>query len=136
MTYLLLQCKLWWNWNILFIWLLLNIVVCTTCLQHRVLLLAKHGVYLPCILFANFLLTLTFSINLVPIMSLRFLFQWKAKTGGFWNIPARFGFICRRCQCFITISFILGSAVLNLSNKGIFVAVPFFLLKAIFSPSS
>ena len=114
-------------WNILFVWLLLNVVVCTICLQHRVLLLAKHGVHLPWILFVNFLLTLPFSINLVPIMSLRFLFRRKAKIGGFWNISARFGFICRRCQCFITISFILGSVLLYLSDKGIFVAVSFFL---------
>ena len=54
-------------WNILFVWLLLNVVVCTICLQQRVLLLAKHGVHLPCILFVNFLLTLPFSINLVSI---------------------------------------------------------------------
>ena len=101
-------------WNILFVWLLLNVVVCTICLQQRVLLLAKHGVHLPCILFVNFLLTLPFSINLVPIMSLRFLFRRKAKIGGFWNISARFGFICRRCQCFITFSFILGSVLLYL----------------------
>ena len=60
-----------------------KLFVCTICLQHRVLLLAKHGVHLPCILFVNFLLTLPFSINLVPIMSLRFLFRRKAKIGGF-----------------------------------------------------
>ena len=92
----------------------------------RVLLLAKHGVNLPCILLANFLLTLPFSINLVPIMSLRFLFRRKAKIGGFWNISTRFGFMCRRCQCFTTISFILGSVLLYLGDKGIFVAVSFF----------
>ena len=113
-------------WNILFVWLFLNVVVCTICLQYRALLLTKHGVHLPCILFVNFLLTLPFSINLVPIMSLRFLFRRKAKIGGFWNISARFGFMCRRCQCFITISFILGSVLLYLSDKGIFVAVSFF----------
>ena len=113
-------------WNILFNWLLVIVVVCTICLQQRVLLLFKHGVHLPCILFVNFLLTLPFSINLVPIMSLRFLFRRKAKIGGFWNISARFAFICRRCQCFIIISFILGSVLLYLSDKGIFVAVSFF----------
>ena len=43
----------------------------------------KHGVHLPSILFVNFLLTFPFSINLVPIMSLRFLFRRKAKIGGF-----------------------------------------------------
>ena len=53
------------------------------CLQHRVLLLPKHDVHLLCILFVNFLLTLPFSINLVPLMSLRFLFRRKAETGGF-----------------------------------------------------
>ena len=121
MTYLLLQFKLWWMGNILFVWLLLNVVVCRICLQHRVLLLAKHNVHLPCILFANFLLILPFSIDLVPIMSLRFLFRRRAKIGGFWNISARIGFICRRCQCFITLSFILGSILLHLSDKGIFV---------------
>ena len=105
-------------WNILFVWLLLNVVVCTICLQQRVLLLAKHGVHLPCILFVNFLLTLPFSINLVPIMSLRFLFRRKAKIGGFWNISAKFGFM--------RIYFILGSVLLHLSDKGIFVAVSFF----------
>ena len=108
-------------WNILFVWLLLNIVVYAICLQHRVLLLAKHGLHLPCILFVNFLLTLPFSMNLVPIMSRRFLFRRWAKIGGFWNISAIFGFICRRCQCFITLSFILGSILLYLSGKGIFV---------------
>ena len=113
-------------WNILFVWLLLNVVVCKICLLHRVLLLAKHDVHLPCILFVKFLLTLPFSINLVPTMSLRFLFRRKAKIGGVWNISARFGFICRRCQCAITISFIWGSALLYLSNKGIFVAVSLF----------
>ena len=113
-------------WNILFVWLLVNVVVCTICLQHRVLLLAKHGVHLPCILFANFLLTLPFSINLVPIMFLRFLFRRKAKIGGFWNISARFGFTRRRCQCFVTISFILGSVILYLNDKEIFVAISFF----------
>ena len=113
-------------WNILFVRLILNVVVCTISLQQRVLLLAKYGVHLPCILFVNFHLTLPFSINLVPIMSLRFLFRQKAKIGGFWNILARFGFRCRRCQCFITISFILGSVLLYLSDKGIFVAISFF----------
>ena len=54
-------------WNIFFVWLPLNVVVWTICLQQRVLLLAKHGVHLPCILFVNFLLTLPFSINLVSI---------------------------------------------------------------------
>ena len=93
-------------WNILCVWLLLNVAVCTTFKKHRVLLLAKHGVHLPCILFVNFLLTLPFSINLVSIMSLRFLFRWKVKIGGFWNILTRFGFIWRRCQCFKTVSFI------------------------------
>ena len=56
-------------------------------------------------------------------MSLWFLFRRKTKIGRFWNVSARFGFICRWCLCFITISFILGSAVLYLSNKGTFVAV-------------
>ena len=114
-------------WNILFVWLLFSVTVCTICLQHRVLLLAKHGVHLPCILFLNFLLTLPFSISLVPIMSLRFLFRRKAKIGGFWNISARFGFICKRCQCFITVSFILGSVLLTLS---------FHLWKVVLSPVS
>ena len=59
-------------------------------------------------------------------MSLRFLFWQKAKIGGFWNISIKFGFICRRCQCFITISFILGSILLYLSDRGILVAVSFF----------
>ena len=113
-------------WNILFVWLLLNVVVCSICLQQRVLLLVKHGVNLPCILFVNFLLTLPFSINLVPIMSLRFLFWRKVKIFGFWNISAIFGFMCRRCQCFITTSFILGSVLLYLGDKGIFVTVSFF----------
>ena len=113
-------------WNILFVWLLLNVVVCTICLQQRVLLLARHGVHLPCILFVNYLLAVPFSINLVPIMSLRFLFRRKAKIGGFRNISARFGFICRRCQCFITISFILGTVLLYLSDKEVFVSVSFF----------
>ena len=67
--------------------------VCTICLQHMALFLAKHGVHLPCILFVNFLLTLSFSSNLIPIMSLRILFRRKAKIGGFRNISARFGFI-------------------------------------------
>ena len=66
-----------------------------------VLLLVKHGVHLPCILFVNFLLTLMFLINLVPLMSLRFLFWRKGKIGEFWKNSARFVFICRRCQCFI-----------------------------------
>ena len=44
--------------------------------------MAKHGVHLPCIMFVNFLLTLPLSINLVP-MSVRFLFQQKAKIGEF-----------------------------------------------------
>ena len=55
-------------WNILFVWLPLNVVVWTICLQQRVLLLADiNGVHLPCILFVNFLLTFPFSINLVSI---------------------------------------------------------------------
>ena len=66
------------------------------------------------------------SINLVPIMSLRFLFWRKAKIGRFWNTLARFEFTCRRCQCFITVCFILGSVLLYLSNKGIVVTVSFF----------
>ena len=97
-----------------------------TFLQDRVLLLAKHGVHSAFILFLHFRLTLPFLINLVPIMSLRFLFQRKAKIGGFWNISAKFGFIWRRCQCFITVSFILGNVLLRLSDKRIFVAVPFY----------
>ena len=123
---ILLQFKLWYMWNILFILLLLNVAVCTIYSQHGFLLLAKHGVHIPCILFVNFLFTLPFSINFVPVMSLRFLLRMKARIDGFWNISARFGFICRRCQCFITISFILGSVLLYLSDKGIFVAVSFF----------
>ena len=104
-----------------------NVVVSTTCLQHRVLLFAKHVVHLPCILFVNVFLTLLFSINLVlPIMSLEFLFRLKAKIGGLWSISARFGFVCRRYQCFVTISFILVCVLLYLSGKGVVVAVPFF----------
>ena len=113
-------------WNILLVWLLLNVVACTICLQHRVLLLANHGVHLPCILFVNFFLTLLFSINWVQIMSLRFSFQRKAKIAGFWNISAKFWFICRWWQCFITIYFIFGSLLLYLSDKRIFVAVSLF----------
>ena len=59
-------------------------------------------------------------------MSLTFSFRQKAKIGGFWNIPARFGFMCRRFQCFVTIFFILGSVLLYLSDKEILVAVSFF----------
>ena len=70
-----------------------------------------HGVHLPCILFGNFLLTLPFSINLVLIISLRLLFRQKAKIGGFWNILVKFRLICWSCQCFVTISFILGSVM-------------------------
>ena len=56
----------------MFVWLLLNVVVFATyVLQKVLLLLAKHGVHLPCMLFIDFLLTLPFSINLVP-MSLSF----------------------------------------------------------------
>ena len=125
------RCKM------LFVWLLVNAGVRTICLQQRVLLLAKHGVHLPCILFVNFLLTLLFSINLVPIMSLRFLFQQKAKKGGIWNISARFGFMCRRCQCFKTISFILRSVLLYLRDKGILRQfLSFYLLKVVLSPVS
>ena len=108
------------------LWLLLNVVICIICLQQRVLLLSKHGGNLRCILLANFLLTLPFSINLVPIMFLSFLFRRKAKIGGFWNISTIFGFICRRCQCFTSISFFLGSVQFYLGDKGILVAVSFF----------
>ena len=90
---LILQFKLWQIWNIRLVWLLLNVVECTICLQHRVLLLAKHGVYLTCILFVNILLTLSFLINLVPIMSLRFLFQQKTKIGEIRNILAIYIYI-------------------------------------------
>ena len=72
---LILQFNLWKIWNILIVWLLLHIVIFATCLQHKILLLPKHGVRFPYTLFANFLLTLPFSINLVPIMFLKFLFQ-------------------------------------------------------------
>ena len=54
------------------------------------------------------------------------MFRLKAKIGGLWNISARFGFVCRRYQFFVTISFILGSVLLYLSNKGVVVAVSFF----------
>ena len=54
-----------------------------TCLKHNFLFLTKHGLHLPCVLFADFLLTLSFSVNLVPIMSLRFLFWRKTKLGEF-----------------------------------------------------
>ena len=47
-----------------------------------------------------------------------------------WNVSkyynCRFEFICKRFQCFITISFILDSVQLYLSSKGIFVTVSFF----------
>ena len=78
------------------------------------------------ILFVDFILTLPFSINLIPIMSLRFFFRRIAKIGEFWNISVRLRFICRRCQFFVAISFILWSVLLYLSNKGIVVAVFFF----------
>ena len=53
----------------LFAWLLLNVAVFATCLQHKILLLRKYGVDLSCMLFADFLLTLPFSVNLVPNVS-------------------------------------------------------------------
>ena len=37
-----------------------------------------------------------------------------------------FAFICRRCQCFIRVSFILGSVLLYLIDKGMVIAVTFF----------
>ena len=129
----LLQFKLWWILNILFVRLFLKVVVFMTCLQYKILLLAKQGVHLPCMLFVDFLLALPFLFNLVPIMSLRFEFRGTAKIGGFWSVSARFGFMCRRCQCFITISFILGSVMLYLSHKGMVVAIFFFFFQKLFS---
>ena len=65
------------------VWLLLNVVVFLTCLQQKFLYLTKHGVDLPCMLFRDLLFTFLFSMNLVPVMSLRFFFLWKAKIGRF-----------------------------------------------------
>ena len=51
--------------------------------HHRVILLAKQSVHLPCLLFVNFVFTSPFSINLVPIMPPRFCFGGRLKQVNF-----------------------------------------------------
>ena len=97
-----------------------------TCLQHKVFLLTKHSVHLPCMLFVDFLFTLLFSVNLVPIMSLKFLFWQKAKLGDFEIFQLDKGLYAEDGNIFITIFFILGSVLLYLIDKGMVVAVSFF----------
>ena len=56
----------------LFVILLLKIWVSTTCLQHSVSALAKHGLLYPVICLEVCLFTLLLSIVLLPRMSLKF----------------------------------------------------------------
>ena len=69
-----------------FVVLLLNVWASMTCLQHKVSVLAKHGLLFPVIFFEVCLFTLLFSIVLLPRISLRFEHLLKAITGGSSNV--------------------------------------------------
>ena len=75
----------WTFWNILYIFVvcsLLKVVVFRTCLQQRCLKFVRHGEHLSRFNFCICLvLTLFFSILLLPIDFLRFLFHLNAFIG-------------------------------------------------------
>ena len=67
--------------NVRFICWLMNVFVVSTWLQYRVLLPDKHVVHFPVLEGILNFLTLPFSIRVLPIISLRFLFLLKAVIG-------------------------------------------------------
>ena len=93
-------------WKCLHIFLvcwLLKVVGFRTCLQQSDLKFVRYGGNFPdfsfCI-FLLFFLTMFFSILLLPINSLRFLFRLNAVIGWQLNISFRDSFIFSKFKCF------------------------------------
>ena len=87
-----------------FVVLFLNVWASMTCLQHRVSVLAKHGLLFPVIFFEVCLFTLLFYIVLLSRISLRFEHLLKGITGGSSNVFMVFGLRCNNSDLVLRIS--------------------------------
>ena len=72
--------------NLYCVYCLLNVVVVFTCLQHVFTAFDLHVVHLPSFKVFKSFLTLPFSIQCVPIISLMFLLRLNAVIGSFLKI--------------------------------------------------
>ena len=102
----------------LFVVLLLNVWASMTCLQHRVSVLAKHGLLFPVSFFEVCPFTLLFSIVLLPRISLRFEHLLKAITGSS-NVFLVFGLRCNNSHLVLRILATGGKVRLKVVTNGI-----------------
>ena len=98
------------------VWLVLNNIISSTCLQHRFPSLGLHGLHHPGLFCTAFLTTLLFFIILLPIKSLRFLLRLNTTIGGSLKLNLAFNFMM--FQLFLSISDILGNVLLYVITHG------------------
>ena len=120
MTKLLLQVVLWnMVYDFLVCWLV-NEDVELICLQHRLVILVRHGRHFP-LFFSFFRITLLFFIVVCPIRSLRFLFLLYAMNGlSVKDVPSSW-LIFNISQCLSIALLMLGRLLLNVVMNGILV---------------
>ena len=110
----------------LFVWLLLNVLIFTTCIHHKADLVVLHVFLLACH-FSNFFLAAFWSfIKWPPMRSCIFLFLSNAIVDLLTNTLRNSGLICRMCQFFLTISDMFGSVLLMLTLVVCFSCCYFF----------
>ena len=100
------------------VWLLLNVVVETSCWQQRQRV-ELHGTHFP--VWWLILVFISFSLLwmvLVPMICFRLVPFLKAIMGSVLKVSLQLWFACNMCQCFVIISFKFGNDRLYVTDKG------------------
>ena len=114
-----------------FICLLLNVLVFSTCIQHKADVVVLPILLLPCCFPNFFLAAFSFFIKWLCMRSFIFLFILNAVIGLLANTLGNSGLICRMCQFFYLTSDRFGSVNLYINSSSIavcFLAVIFFII--------
>ena len=114
--------------RILFVWLLLNVLVFTTCIQHKADLIVLHVLLLPCRFSYFFLATFAFFIKWPPMRSCISLFLLSVIVGLSTNTLQNSAMPCRTCQFQLTTSDMFGSVLLYVNASGMFFLLLLFSL--------
>ena len=114
-----MQLTLCYILNVLFAWLLLNVVVEISCWQQRQRV-EFHGTHFPVwwliLVFISFLLLW---MVLVPMICFRPVPFLKTIMGSVLKVSWQLWFACNMCQCFVIISFKFGNDLLYVTDKGL-----------------
>ena len=110
----------WYMLKTLFVWLLLLVLVFTTCIQNKADLVVLHVLLLPYCFSHSFLATFPSFLKWSPTRSCIFLFLLNAIAGLLINTLRNSGLICRMCQFFLTTFDMFGSVLFNVTLAAYF----------------